>query len=127
MMDRSFHILPQASPNHLPIAAKTPRLEAALPCMPIADILRPTHGTHLLDAWYIPQRMTGVQSLGGTPLLDWTGWMIVAKPELQPKRWFIAEPCADCPSWADNGVRNQGVQPKLQVIDGGRKDEPTGQ
>jgi hypothetical protein len=61
MMDRSFHILPQASPNHLPIAAKRPRLEAALPYMPIADILRPTHGTYLLDAWYIPQRMTGVQ------------------------------------------------------------------
>jgi len=61
MMDRFFHILSQASSNHLPIAAKKPRLEAALPCMPIADILRPTHGTYLLDAWYIPQRMTGVQ------------------------------------------------------------------
>jgi len=58
MMDRSFHILPQASSNHLPIAAKKPRLEAALPCMPIADILRPTHGTYLLDAWYIPHHMT---------------------------------------------------------------------
>jgi hypothetical protein len=68
MMDRSFHILRQASPNHLPIAAKRPRLEAALPCMPIGDILRPTHGTYLLDAWYIPQRMTGPgQSFGGNP------------------------------------------------------------
>jgi hypothetical protein len=28
MMDRFFHILPQASSNHLPIAAKKPRLEA---------------------------------------------------------------------------------------------------
>ena len=56
--DRPFHILPQASSNHLPIAAKKPRLAAALPCMPIADILRPTHGTYLLDAWYIPHHMT---------------------------------------------------------------------
>jgi hypothetical protein len=58
MMARCFHILPQASSNHLPIAAKKPRLEAAPPCMPIADILRPTHGTYLLDAWYIPHHMT---------------------------------------------------------------------
>jgi hypothetical protein len=61
MMDRFFHILPQASSNHLPIAAKKPRLEAALPCMPIADILRPTHGTYLLDAWYIPHHLDSVQ------------------------------------------------------------------
>jgi hypothetical protein len=55
MIDRFFHIRPRASPNHLPTAAKKPRLEAALPCMPIADILRPIHGTYLLDASYIPQ------------------------------------------------------------------------
>jgi hypothetical protein len=58
MMDRSFHILAQASSNRLPIATKKPRLEAALPCSPIADTLRPTRGTYLLDAWYIPQLST---------------------------------------------------------------------
>jgi len=64
MMARCFHILPQASSNHLPIAAKKPHLEAALPCRPIADILRPTRGRYQLDAWYIPLLGATIQGFG---------------------------------------------------------------
>jgi hypothetical protein len=58
--------------------------------------------------------------------LDRCGWKITVKDEQDPNtplqgptgRWWMGVRCADCPSWADNGEL-----PRLEVIDGGRREE----
>ena len=75
-------------------------------------------------------------------ILDANGWMIVHQDPDGP-RWFMTEPCDDCPPWADNecplsppGTRwglvdghitefPPGKADHLQVIDGGKPpDQP---
>jgi hypothetical protein len=52
--------------------------------------------------------------------LDKRGWMIVPQPEWvhMGARWHLKKACADCPSWAVNGI-GRG---RFEIIGGGKKD-----